>query len=117
MAAKLRSELIGGLPLRDWHMPYLNHEIVGTIALSPVLSSATDAGLGQRPVAEETTLGDLLAALTVGEANDRQPRRLVASARISRFVLPQPDGESQLRADVTRLADELACEYAELAGV
>jgi hypothetical protein len=94
-------------------MPYLNHEIVGTIALSP----ASDAELDRRQVAEETTLNDLLAALTVGEASDRQPRRLVASARISRFVLPNQDGDSQLRADVTRLADELACEYAELAGV
>jgi hypothetical protein len=94
-------------------MPYLNHEIVGTIALSP----ATETALGQRSVSDETTLGDLLAALTVGEASDRQPRRLVASARISRFVLPDQAGDSQLRADVTRLADELACEYAELAGV
>ncbi len=94
-------------------MPYLNHEIVGTIALSPVM----DAGLGQRSVAEETTLGDLLAALTVGEASDRQPRRLVASARISRFVLPEQDGEPHVRADVTRLADELAHEYVELASV
>jgi hypothetical protein len=98
-------------------MPYLNHEIVGTIALSSALSIATDAGLGQRQVAEETTLGDLLAALTVGESSDCQPRRLVASARISRFVLPEQEGDSQLRADVTRLADELAHEYAELAGV
>jgi hypothetical protein len=94
-------------------MPYLNHEIVGTIALSP----ATEAELDRRQVVEETTLGDLLAALTAGEVSDRQPRRLVASARISRFMLPEPNGEPHVRADVTRLANELACEYAEFAGV
>jgi hypothetical protein len=96
-------------------MPLLNHEIVGTIAISPA-SALADS---RTRVSDETTLGDLLIALATCPATaggDSHPRRIVASTRISRFAHEEAADCNVLRADVSCLAVQLAQEYAEVVG-
>jgi hypothetical protein len=110
------SDHASGPAATSHRMPLLNHEIVGTIALSP----ASFAAASRPRISEETTLGDLLAALAIcpsPSVGDAELRCLVTSSRISRFVADDGPAHASIRADVSRLADQLTREYATVAGI
>jgi hypothetical protein len=96
-------------------MPFSSSPIVGTIAMQP---TPTLAAGGRCRLADDSSLASLLASLahcTSLKLVDGQSGSLVASTRLSRFAPASPDGYDAIRADVTRLRDELEQEY-ELVG-
>jgi hypothetical protein len=83
--------------------------IVGTIRVAPARRHSR-----VRPRrADDSSLASLLASLAHCPtlAGDRDATRLVASARIGRFLPPGEPVCEAVDADVARLADELEREY------
>ncbi len=91
-------------------MPFPSKSIVGTIAMQPAPASEG----GRRRVADDRTLGSLLASLAHCASLElpcEQADNFVACSRVSRFAPEDLAPYATVRADLTRLADLLADEY------
>jgi hypothetical protein len=104
-------------------MHFSTSPVIGTIAIKPRSDSAgaqrSAAGDPHLPLeADDSSLESLLASLvrgpTLASLHDR-PACFIASGRLSRFALLEMGDHDAVRADVTRLCDDLEAEYDRLA--
>ena len=89
-------------------MPLALNSVVGTIRIDSLLDEPA------RLAGDDSTLGLLLGEFAHSEklAEDEQPLRLVAAARLSCCTFGP--GQASLRADLARLLDDLQKEYDDL---
>jgi hypothetical protein len=96
-------------------MPFPSKTIVGMIAVLPDPA----AGGGRSRIADDATLGGLLASLAHCaslEASCGQPASFVAATRVSRLAPEDLAPYATIRADLARLTDDLAEEYELVCG-
>jgi len=97
-------------------MNFSTSPVIGTIAMH---ASRTPGDARLSLEADDSSLEALLASLIQGSSpaahGDSAQVRLIASGRLSRFMIGNNEDGDTIRADLSRLTEDLEAEYDRLA--